>query len=143
MGIASQYLENDELLVVVWHGRVSGAEWEHFAREQLAGDPNWPIGKRRFADITTLEPSLLSLADIETVTALFRDRVHNLAGSRQAIVATLAWDLAREYERHIDRLGSTTIVFNQFQTGCTWLGIDPVSTADVVATLRTRLRDDI
>lgn len=140
MGIANEYVEADDLLVVVWHGPVSGDEWARFVRQRLADDPSWPPGKRRLADLTTLDPSLLSTTDVETVTPLYGERLRNLAGSRQAIVATQGWDLARAFERRIDRLGATTVVFNDVEAACAWLAIDPVSTRRVIAILRSALR---
>jgi hypothetical protein len=140
MGIASEFLETEDLLIVVWHGTVSGDEWEAFARQRIAEDPRWPLGKRRLGDITTFEPSRMSPADVETVTDLYVDRLQNLVGSRQAIVASHAWDLARKFERNIDRLGATTVVFNRVADACAWLGIDPVAACQILATLRSGLR---
>ena len=140
--IANRYYESDDLLVIVGSGRVSGDEMERFVVEQLAADPSWPQGKRRLSDITTLDPSLLTLADVVTVTALFRERLQNLAGARQAIVASQGWELAREFERYIDRLGATTVVFNRVKDACVWLGIDPVLARQRIAALRAGLRHD-
>jgi hypothetical protein len=88
MGIAAEYLETEDLLIVVWHGSISADEWERFVRDRLAETPDWPVGKRRLADITTLEPSRLSPAVVDTITDLYTDRLHNLVGSRLAIVAS-------------------------------------------------------
>ena len=141
MGIASEYLVADDLLVVVWHGRVSAEEWERFVRQRLADEPGWPLGKRRLADITTLDPSLLTSDDVETVTALYRDRLRNLAASRQALVASQGWDLARDFERRMDRLGATTVVFNHVEDACAWLGIELVATRQLISRLRAGIRD--
>jgi hypothetical protein len=141
MGIASEYLAADDLLVVVWHGPVSGGEWEEFVRRRLSDDPSWPAGRRRLADLTTFDPSLLSPTDVEAITPLYRDRLRNLVGSRQAIVATHGWEIAREFERRIDRFGATTVVFNDLEAASAWLGIDPVSTRQVITALRAGLRD--
>ena len=141
MGIASEYLEADDLLIVVWHGPISGDDWEQFVLRRLADDPTWPPGKRRLADLTTLDPSLLSAADVETVIPHYRERLQNLAGSRQAIVATEGWELARTFERRIDQLGATTIVFNDVEAACAWLAIDPVSARQVIDRLRAGLRE--
>jgi hypothetical protein len=141
MGIASEYRDADDLLVVVWHGLVSGGEWAQFVRQRLADDPGWPNGKRRLADLTTLDPSLLSSTDVENVIPLYSARLRNLAGTRQAIVATHGWDLARDFERRIDRLGATTVVFNRVSDACEWLGIDEVAVSEVITRLRAALRD--
>ena len=142
MAIASRYLDTEDLLVVVWDGRVSGEEWEGFARGRLAADPGWPRGTRRLVDVTTLDPDSLTPADVEANTDLYRDRVANMVGVRTAIVASRAWAIATEYERRIDRLGSTTIVFNYPAEACRWLGLDPDRAREVVAGLRRELRDE-
>jgi hypothetical protein len=142
VGIGSEYIEAEDLLLVVWHGTVTGAEWEAFVRQRLLEEPRWPIGKRRLADITTFEPSRLGPADVDTITDLYLDRLHNLVGSRQAIVASQGWDLARKFERNIDRLGATTIVFNSLDDACAWLGIDAETARERLTTLRSSLRPD-
>ena len=141
MGIAAEYLEAEDLLIVVWHGLVSAEEWQQFVSRRIAGEASWPSGKRRLADLTTLDPSVLSTTDIDKVIPLYRERIGNLVGSRQAIVAGLAWDLARDFERRIDGLGATTVVFNDVEAACEWLGSDPASTREVIARLRQGLRD--
>lgn len=140
VAIATEYVESDDLLVVVWDGVVSGSDWEAFARQRLADDPVWPRGKRRLADLTTFDPSQLSSTDIEAVTELFRERTGSIVGTRLAIVASSAWEKAREFEQVIDRLGSTTIVFNEVDGACSWLGIDSTSAREMLAALRRRLR---
>jgi hypothetical protein len=140
VAIASEYLEAEDLLVVVWDGMVPGEEWEAFARGRLAEDPDWPRGTRRIVDLTTLDPSSLSKADVEANASLYRDRAANMVGARTAIVASRAWEIATEYERRIDRLGSTTIVFNYLLEACGWLGVDQELVRGIVSRLRRELR---
>jgi hypothetical protein len=140
MGIASEYVEAEDLLVVVWDGTVSGDEWDAFARGRLAADPEWPRGTRRLIDVTGLDPSSLTTADAEANADLYQDRTANLVGTRTAIVASRAWEVATAFERRIDRLGSTTIVFNYLAEACGWLGLDPEPARRVVTRLRRELR---
>jgi len=140
MAIASEYVAAEDLLVVVWDGIVTGDEWEAFARSRLAADPGWPPGTRRLVDVTTLDPSSLTPADVETNTNLYRGRNAQMVGTRTAIVAARAWDIATEYERRIDRLGSRTIVFNYLPEACAWLGLDPDVARELVNRLRQELR---
>jgi hypothetical protein len=139
MAIASEYLEAEDLLVIVWDGVVTGDEWEEFARGRIAADPRWPPGARRLVEVTTLDPSSLTPADVEANAELYRDRAANMIGTRTAIVAARAWDIATEYERRIDRLGAQTVVFNYLSEACGWLGLD----ADRVRGVVTRLRRDL
>jgi hypothetical protein len=135
MTIATELL-SDDVLIVVWDGLVSGDHWEAHTRRRLADDPTWPSGTRRLADITTFDPSALTSPDITTVVELLRSRTSRLVGTRMAIVASGGWELAREFERQIDRLGTTTIVFNEVKSAANWLGID----VDVARATITRLR---
>lgn len=140
MGIANVYVEADDLHVIVWDGPVSGADWQHNVGVQTGNDPAWPRGRRRLIDITTLDPSALSTNDIETVIAYGRERIHQAAGRRQAIVALTAWDLAQEFARRSSELGATTIVFDRLDAACRWLGVDVDAARPVVASLRGELR---
>jgi hypothetical protein len=140
LGIASDYVESDDVLVIVWDGQVSGAEWKHNVGEQLEDDPAWPRGRRRLIDLTTLDPSEITVSDIEVVIAFGRERIHYVAGRRQAVVAVLAWDLAQEFARRSTELGATTIVFDRLEPACAWLGVDPATARPVARELRAGLR---
>ena len=137
MAIATE-LQPDDVLFIVWDGVVSGSHWEDHTRQRLADDPSWPSGTRRLADITSFDPSELTSPDIATVVELFRSRTSKLVGTRIAIVASDGWRLARDFERQIDRLGTTTIVFNEVKSASDWLGID----VDVARATLARLRSD-
>jgi hypothetical protein len=137
MAIATE-LQPDDVLFIVWDGVVSGSHWEDHTRQRLADDPSWPSGTRRLADITSFDPSELTSPDIATVVELFRSRTSKLVGTRIAIVASDGWRLARDFERQIDRLGTTTIVFNEVKSAADWLGID----VDVARATLARLRSD-
>jgi hypothetical protein len=65
-----------------------------------------------------------------------------MVGTRTAIVAGRAWDIATEFERRIDRYGSRTIVFNYLTEACKWLGADPEIARTTIATLRQEISDD-
>jgi len=136
MAIATELLEPDDLLVIVWDGVVSGSDWEAHTRRRLADDPTWPSGTRRLADITSFDPSELTTPDVATVVELLRTRLSRLVGTRIAVVASSGWAIARDFERQIDRLGTTTIVFNEVKSAADWLGID----VDVARTTTRRLR---
>src|SRR3954469_9480571 len=137
MTIATELLP-DDVLIIVWDGVVSGSHWEDHTRQRLADDPAWPSGTRRLADITSFDPSELTSPDIAVVVELLRSRPSRLVGTKIAVVASDGWDLARDFERQIDRLGTTTIVFNEVKSAADWLGID----VDVARATITRLRAD-
>lgn len=140
MGIANLYVDSDDLHVIVWDGTVSGADWKQNVGDQTMSDPAWPRGRRRLIDLTTLDPSELSSNDIETVIAYGRERIHEVAGRRQAIVALTAWDLAQEFARRSSELGATTIVFDRLDAACRWLSVDVAAARSIAANLREKLR---
>jgi hypothetical protein len=143
MVYASTYLEDEDLFVVVWGaGAVLGAEYEAHARARMAEDPNWPPGTRRLVDATAMAADALTASDVATNTDLYGERTERMVGTRTAIVAGRAWEIATEFERRIDRYGSRTIVFNYLSEACKWLGIDPDRARTTIAQLRKELADD-
>jgi len=140
MAIATELLP-DDVLIIVWDGVVSGDHWEAHTRQRLADDPTWPSGVRRLADITSFDPSALTSPDITTVVELLRTRTSKLVGTRLAIVASDGWQLARDFERQIDRLGTTTIVFNEVKSAADWLGIDVDTARATIKRLRAEAQD--
>jgi hypothetical protein len=87
-------------------------------------------------------PIAIGVSDIEVVLAFGRERIHHVAGRRQAVVAVLAWDLAQEFARRSTELGATTIVFDRLEPACAWLGVDPAAARPVARELRAALRSD-
>ena len=140
MVYASTFLEDEDLFVVVrGPGAVLGAEWEAQARAHMAEDPNWPPGRRRLVDTTAMDPDALTAADVGTNTDLYGERPERIVGTRTAIVAGRAWEIATEFERRIDRFGSRTIVFNYLAEACKWLGVHPELARTTIAGLRQEL----
>jgi hypothetical protein len=140
MVYASRYLEDEDVFVVVWgQGAVLGAEWEAQVRARMAEDPDWPPGSRRLVDATAMDPDALTAADVATNTDLYGARPERIVGTRTAIVAGRAWEIATEFERRIDRFGSRTIVFNYLTEACKWLGVDPELARATIAELRQEL----
>src|SRR5260221_3481363 len=88
------------------------------------------------ADLTTFDPAEMNAADLDSITALLSGRIVKIARRRQAIVASLGWELARAFELRLQRLGATTVVFNSVTDACTWLGADLDSTREIVGRLR-------
>jgi len=137
MPIATE-LQPDDVLIIVWDGVVSGSDWEAHTRRRLADDPSWPSGTRRLADITTFDPSALTSPEVAVVVQLLRCRTSRLVVTQIAVVAADGWEIARDFERQIDRLGTTTIVFNDVRSAADWLRID----LDVARAAIKRLRDE-
>ena len=139
MGIAQRYVEAAELIVTVWDGSIVAEDWIESSRAQ-ATDPNWSPSRKRLTDVSSADTSGLVAADVQAVTGLYRDAHTAMSGLRLAIVASAAWELARETERLFDPLGVNTIVFTQVPTACTWLGVDSALVLPVIVELREQLR---
>jgi hypothetical protein len=138
MGIAAEYSEDDDLLVIVWDGHVTWDDWEAFALQRQAEEPAAPRGRRQLADITSARLDMAA-SDGEKGAGLIRDRRHLVAGTRLAIVAAAGWHHAKAYQRSLDEFGSTTIVFNELRGACTWLRVDRA----IADTRIRRLRDEL
>jgi hypothetical protein len=140
MGIATVYVEADDVLVVVWDGAVSLEEWERGVRAQLDDASTWRRGRRRLVDLTTCDPSELETRDVKHIIDVTREKIGSVAGRRQAIVASQAWDLATDFAGRSTQLGATTIVFDRLDSACAWLGADVAAIRPVLAELRAGLR---
>ena len=140
MGIASVYVEPGDLLVVIWDGKISLAEWEQAVRGQLDDESGWRQGRRRLVDLTTADVSELESADVKHVVETTAQRIQSVGGRRQAIVTTVDWDLANEFARRSTQIGALTIVFDRLEPACDWLGVEASVMRPYLDTLRTELR---
>jgi hypothetical protein len=140
MGIATRYVESDDVLAIVWDGVVTLADWEHAVRAQLDDPSTWRQGRRRLVDLTTCDPSALDTSSVQYIVEITRERVASVAGRRQAIVAPYAWALATDFAARSTQLGATTIVFDHIDAACAWLGVDPAAIRPILTVLRADLR---
>jgi len=85
--------------------------------------------------------SALTPADAVAVADIYRAPQPDLVSVRQAIVSSHRHELARRFEREIDTLGSTTVVFTLLEHACRWLDVKPHVVSVVIAGLRAELRD--
>jgi hypothetical protein len=140
MGIATMYVESEDVLAIMWDGVVSLEEWERLARVQLDDPTSWKVGRRRLIDLTTCEPSDIETRDVKHIIDITREYIASIAGRRQAVVASHAWDLARDFANRSTKLGATTIVFDRLDAACAWLDADPAAMRPVLTSLRADLR---
>jgi len=140
MGIASVYVEPGDLLVIVWDGKVTLAEWEESVRRQLDDEYGWRLGRRRLVDLTTADVSELESADVKHVVETTATRIRSVAGRRQAVVTAFDWQLANEFAQRSSQIGALTIVFDRLESACAWLGVEATAMLPYLETLRTELR---
>jgi hypothetical protein len=139
MGIAHRYLGDVGLLVTVWDGQVSAAEWLALARRHVS-EPGFAAGTRRLTDATTADISAITPADVEAVTAIYHEHDFQMQEVRLAIVARAGFEIAQRAERDYSELGARTIVFVDLIAACDWLGVDPDVVAPAIAAVRADLR---
>ena len=134
------YIEPGDLLVVVWDGEVTLAEWEESVRGQLDADLDWRHGRRRLVDLTTADLSALESADVKHVVETTVPQVRSVAGRRQAIVSTADAELANQFAQRSTKIGALTVVFDRLESACEWLGVDAVAMRPYLETLREELQ---
>jgi hypothetical protein len=139
MGIAHRYLDGIDLLVTVWDGRISGAEWLALAQRHVT-EPGFAAGARRLTDATSADISDLTTADVDAVSAIYDEHGFEMQSVRLAIVARAGFEIAQRAEHDYAELGARTIVFVDVIAACDWLGVDPEVVQPAIATLREELR---
>ena len=140
MAIAHRYIDTENLIVIVWDGTVTAAEWADAVRRQIV-DPNWSQARRRLIDARTADTSGLRPADAGAISVILQRADANVAAVRLAIVASHGREIARYAENRLDTPGLTTIVFNDIATANAWLGVDAHSVLEALSDLRRELRD--
>lgn len=121
-----------------WGGTVTLAEFmAHIHR--LIADPGWPAGQLYLTDLrgVHLHPSI-DEATLEMAADLFGQYRNKIASLRMAIVADEAFPQSRIFERHLSKYGPIVIVFADFATACTWLGLQVDVAERTLAQLRTQ-----
>jgi hypothetical protein len=137
LGIAYRFLDDADVIVTVWDGTVTPAEWAD-AIARHGESPEWLKGKRRLTDARTADPSGITPEDVDAVSANYGPGIQ-ATDARLAIVASDGWALAQQVESTMRKLGLTTVVFNDVHTACAWLGVD----ADLVSVATREIRQEL
>jgi hypothetical protein len=137
MGVAYQYVEDADLIVTIWDGRVTSAEWTDLTRRQ-ATDANFARARRRLADARTADVSSITDDALE-ISAIYQPADTNVGDVRLAIVTNYSRELAKRTEHSRDARDVTAIVFNSIHTATAWLDVD----IDIVSAAIRDLRDDL
>jgi hypothetical protein len=139
MAIGSVYVEAADLLVVVWDGKVTLAEWQAAIGRQLSDQSGWWQVRRRLADLTTADPTGIAPADLRQIVETTAPQVPGFA-RRLAIITRVDWTLASEFAERVTRAGAPTMVFDALETACSWLGIQAAVVRPSLEALRGELR---
>jgi len=140
MGITHVCDREKNIIFIVWDGAVTADDWLNQAPKLLA-EPDWPNISRLIADVhTATDTASITDTVIEKITALYGARPEIVSKKRLAILANDLFGKARRFGTLLSRYGTSVIVFNRLSTACTFLGIDPTDTGQILDQLRARLR---
>jgi hypothetical protein len=138
VGIARRSIEAADLVVIVWDGKVDSAVWSRAVDGQVA---NQETASKRLTDLRTADSSSITEADVEAMATVLGNNL-DVSGVKLAIVAAAGWSVAQQFEESSRKFGITTVVFNDVQTACAWLGVDTAITSSAINELRAQLRAD-
>jgi hypothetical protein len=139
VGIARRHIEGPDLIVTVWDGLVTAAEWADTVQSQVT-DPNHSMSTRRLTDARTADSSNITGDDVAAISATYATSGVALSGVKLAIVATEGWETAQQVETGMNNVGVTTVVFSDVHTACVWLGVDPAAAVAAINELRREMR---
>lgn len=140
MGIAYRCDVSSSLNVSVWQGEITSDEGRlHMAA--LAADPEWAAGRSIVIDLTRVAATPTPAGDVAESAEAF---LQNLAGpalqAKWAIVADQTFERARAFGERVEYAVPRLIVFNNLETACTWLGVDPADVRAIAEDLRREIR---
>ncbi len=140
MGIIHLFDRRKNIIFIVWDGKVTADDWLNQVPKLLA-EPDWPGISRLIADVQTAsDTASIGDKEIETVAAIFGGRAETLNKKRLAVLANDLFGRASKFGTLLSRYGTAVVVFNRLDTACTFLGVDPTDTGQVLEQLHTRLR---
>jgi hypothetical protein len=131
MGIAYRCDTRHGIIVSVWDGDVTFDELRDLIRCQLA-DPDWPGGRLGLTDARSARGiSAITDEQICEIAAMYRTQQAKISGVKYARVGQGMQGVLR-FQKAMGPSGPTTLVFDDLEAACEWLGID---VADVQPTL--------
>jgi hypothetical protein len=139
LGIALQYIESVDLIVTVWDGVVTAADWSEAIQAEL-DDPESARGNRRMTDARTARAPDISEQQVESILDAYKNVDVVVARIRLAMVVTEGWNLAQVVQARMRSSGVTTVLFSDLHAACAWFDIDADAVTATTTALRTQLR---
>ena len=141
MGILCELDTTRRTVFIVWDGIVTPEDWYRNVHELLA-KPELPSIQRIIVDSHTVTNSSdIGDTEIEIVTGLLQTQIKTMFNKSMAVYADNMFGRAKKAETAISRLGIAIVVFNRLDTACTFLGIQPEKTREMLEGLRLKLRE--
>ena len=129
-------------IYIVWDGEVTWDMWRS-QMDTLMADPAWSVSTRFIADLWTVsDTSTIGAEEIDQAVGIFASNPSALTKKRGAVVAVEQFGKAGRFVKQVSRFGTATVVFNNLDTACMFLGIDVSDTSHALARLRSQLRGE-
>ena len=140
MGIDHCFDRQRGVVFVVWDGPITWDDWREHVNVLLS-DPDWPHTPRFIVDLQSVtDTSSIKDHEILEVRQVFTSDPAILAGKRTAVVASEQFRRASRFAELVERFGASSIVFNNLDTACLFLGIDLDEARQTLERLRAELR---
>jgi hypothetical protein len=141
MGIAYRCDAATDLCVSVWDGIVTKQD-RQLHIEALASDPDWGSQQLLLTDLTGISAAHRpSAKEVLEAAAEFAEKLAApVRNAKWAMIASETFVLAQRFGSYLEEEIRRLIVFNDLDTACTWLGVDPVVVRKQVDELRAELR---
>lgn len=141
MGIAYRCDAATGLCVSVWDGVVTKQDRQRHIAE-LAADPEWGSQLLLLTDLTGISAAHRPSAKevLESAAEFAEKLAAPVRNAKWAMIASETFVLAQRFGSYLEEEIRRLIVFNDLETACTWLGVDPVAVRATVEELRVGLR---
>ena len=140
MGIIHLSDRKRDMVFIVWDGQVTWEDWKAHA-QALTTDPNWHVISRFMADVQTVsDTSTIGEGELEQAVAILHSNPDTLIRKRSAVVASEEFWRASKFREILSQTGIESVVFNNLDTACLFLGINLAETHQTMQELRAQLR---
>jgi len=140
MGILQRFDPQKGIVFVVWDGIVTAEEWLRYA-QKLVSHPDWAGTPRILADLLSVkDTSSIHNREIEHVAEIFSANPRALRNKKLAVIAQDEFGKARHFEDLLMHFGVSSVVFNNLDTACLFLGMDVLYAYRMLDTMRQELQ---
>jgi len=124
---------------VVWDGVVTAEEWFGYA-QRLVSHPNWVSISRVLGDLLSVkDTSSIHNREIEHAAGIISANPRALRNKKLAVIARDEFGKARHFEALLMHYGVSSVVFNNLDTACLFLGVDMLHAYRTLDAMRQQL----
>ena len=131
-----------KLAVVAWDGNITWDYWQEHLR-RIFSDPAYAPMQMQISDLrfSSISPTI-SNDEIQAMRDLLADQRERLSLKKIAMVAGDDWRKLKLAEFALHTISINSIVFNDLNTACLWLGVNVVEVGQEIKRLRIKLRQN-